>query len=105
MREKAVLIFIATLEWYLKVNIGGAFYNLRNYKREQFTDTTVNKAPNSGGCPLQQRNIKCNDKNDSGNVQINSDQQKQIQQLENEERQPFSSIGTAFFYIETSGGN
>ena len=64
-----ILRFNQTLENYLKVSVGNDTYNLTKYDKNQFTDTTIFKKPNSGGYLLQQWNTKCIDKKNSGKIQ------------------------------------
>ena len=45
--------FSQTLQNYLKVSIGNDIYNLTKYNKTQLTDTTIKKAPNSGGYCLR----------------------------------------------------
>ena len=65
-----VLRFNQTLPNYLKVSLGNDTYNLTRYDKIQITDTTIIKSPNTRGYLLQQWNIKCNDKNNSGKLHI-----------------------------------
>ena len=60
--------FNAALEKFSKVTIGDTVYNLTKNNTEPITDTTVILYPNTGGYLLQQRNIKCNDKTNSGKI-------------------------------------
>ena len=64
-----VLRFSQTLQNYLKVSVGNDIYNLTKFDKIQITDTTIIKSPNTGGYLLEQWNIKCNDKNNSGRKQ------------------------------------
>ena len=47
--EGTIVRFGQTLENYLKVSAGNDFYNLTEYDKIQITDTTIIKAPNTGG--------------------------------------------------------
>ena len=57
------LRFNQTLKNDLKVSVGNDNYNFTKYDKIQITVTTETKYPNTGGYLLQQRNLKCNDKN------------------------------------------
>ena len=46
--KNTVLIFIQTLQNYLKVPVGNDTYNLTKYDRIQITDTTEMRYPNTG---------------------------------------------------------
>ena len=58
-----------TLKIYLKGSVGKDTYSLSKYDKTPITDTTIIKAPNTGGYLLQQGKIKCNDKNNNGKIQ------------------------------------
>ena len=56
--KKTFLRLNQTLHNFLKVSVGNDVYNLAEYDKNQFTDTTVIKNHNIGGYSLQQWNIK-----------------------------------------------
>ena len=66
--KNTIVIFNQTLQTYLKISVGNDTYNLTKNDKIQITDTTIIKAPNSGGCLLQNWVIPCNDKNGNGKV-------------------------------------
>ena len=63
---EGTIIFNQTLKKYLKVSVGNDTYNLTKYDNIRITDKTIIKYPNTGGYPLQNWVIKCNDKNKTG---------------------------------------
>ena len=74
-----VLRFNQTLENYLKVSVRNDTYNLTKYDKIQITDTTIIKHPNTRGHLLQKWVIKCNDKNNNGEIQnFKKNQQKKF---------------------------
>ena len=68
--KNTIVRFNQTLQNYLKVSVGSNIYALTKYDKKQLKDTTLMKHPNSGGYLLQNWNIKCNDKNNNGKIQI-----------------------------------
>ena len=70
IEKSTILRFNQTLENYLQVSVGNDTYNLTKYDKIQLTDTTVMKAPNSGGYLLPYWKIVCNDKNNNGKIEI-----------------------------------
>ena len=67
--KNTIVRFNQTLQNYLKVSVGSIIYNFTYYDKIQLTYTTIMKHPNSGGYLLQNWNIKCKDKNNSGHKQ------------------------------------
>ena len=67
--KNTILRFNQALENFLKVSVGNDIYNLIKYNKLQVTDKTIIKSPNTGGYLLQNWVIKCNDKNNNGNIQ------------------------------------
>ena len=53
LHKKTIVRFNQTLQYYLKVFVGNDTYNLTKYTKIQLTDTTLRKAPNSGGYLLR----------------------------------------------------
>ena len=53
----------------MKVSVGNDTSNLTKNDKIQITDTTSIKYPNTGGYLLQNWNIKCNDRNNTGKIQ------------------------------------
>ena len=103
--EGTLLRFNQTLTNYLKVSVGNDTYNLTKYNKIQLTDTTVLKAGNSGGYLLQNWNIRCNDKNNNGKISNFIKSTKTNSPTGGSGATSLPPIGTAFMYIETSGGN
>ena len=56
------LKFNQTLETYLKVSVGGTFHSLLKIDKIIITDTKIMRHFNVGGCVLQQKYNKGNDK-------------------------------------------
>ena len=103
--EGTLLRFNQTLTNYLKLSVGNDTYNLTKYDKIQLTDTTVMKAGNSGGYLLQNWNIRCNDKNNNGKISNFIKSTKTNSPTGGSGATSLPPIGTAFMYIETSGGN
>ena len=103
--EDTLLRFNQTLMNYLKVSVGNDTYNLTKYDKIQLTDTTVTKAGKTGGYLLQNWNIKCNDKNNNGKISNFIKSTKTNSPTGGSGATSLPPIGSAFMYIETSGGN
>ena len=103
--ENTLLRFNQTLTNYLKVSVGNDTYNLTKYDKIQLTDITVMKAGNGGGYLLQNWNIRCNDKNNNGKILNFIKSTKTNSPTGGSGATSLPPIGTAFMYIETSGGN
>ena len=103
--NNTIVIFIQTLENYLKVSVGNDTYNLTKYDKLQITDTTEIKYPNTGGYLLQNWNIKCKGKNNNGKIQNFIKSTKTNSPTRSSGATSLSPIGNAFMYIETSGNN
>ena len=58
------------LQVYLKVSVGKDVCNLTKYKKIQIMDTTLIKAGKTGANLLQKWKIKCNDRNNNGNIHL-----------------------------------
>ena len=67
----------------MKVSVGNDIYLLTKYKKIQITDTTNIKSPITGDYLPQNWVIKCNDKNNNGQLQnfIKNQQKQTAQQL------------------------
>ena len=105
IEEGIILRFNQTLQIYLKVSVGNDTYNLTNYDKVQITDTTSIKYPNIGGYLLQQWNIKCNDKNISGNMQNFIKSTKTNSPTSHSGAESLPPVGDSFMYRETSSNN
>ena len=103
--KNTIFRFNQTLENYLKVSVGNDIYNLTKYIKTQLTDTTIIKYPNNGGYLLQNWNIRCNDKNNNGKITTFLKSTKTNSPTGGSGATSLPPIGTAFMYIETSGGN
>ena len=66
--KNTVLRFNQTLQNYLKVSVGNDTYNLTQYDKIQFIDTTEMRYPNIGSNLLQKWNIKGNNKNNQARI-------------------------------------
>ena len=101
--DKNTLVrFNQTLQKYLKVSVGNDIYNLTKYDKIQLTDTTIIKAPNSGGYILQNWNIECNDKNNNGKVNNFIRSTKSSSPTADSGVSSLPPIGDSFMYFETS---
>ena len=69
LNKNTILGFNQTLTKYLKISVGNDTYNLTKYDKMQITDTTLIFYPNSVDYFLRNWVIKCNDKNNIGNIQ------------------------------------
>ena len=100
-----LLRFNQTLQNYLKVSVGNDTYNLTKYDKIQLTDITVMKAGNTGVYLLPYWKIICNDKNNNGKISNFIKSTKTNSPTSYSGATSLPPIGTAFMYIETSGGN
>ena len=103
--KNTVLKFNQTLQIYLKVSVGNDPYNRTKYIKIQIIDTTLIKAGNTGANLLQKWNIKCNDKNNNGNIHLfvrSTTTDSPTSHVGATIRPP---IGDSFMYIETSSNN
>ena len=103
--KNTIVSFNQTLQNYLKVSVGNDTCNLTKYDKIQLTDTSIMKAPNSGGYLLQQWNIKCNDTNNNGKIQNFIKSTKTNSPTGDSGATSLPPIGTAFMYMETSSAN
>ena len=105
LSKNTIIRFNQTLENYLKVSVGNDIYNLTKYDKIKLTDTTITKAPNSGGYLLQNWVIKCNNKNNDGKIQnfIRSTKTNSPSSYSGATSLP--PIGDSFMYVETSSNN
>ena len=105
IREGTILKFNQTFQNYLKISVGNDTYNLINYDKIQVTDTTELKYPNTGGYLLQNRVVKCNDKNNDGKIQnfLKSTKTNSANGFSGATSLPHH--GNSFIYIETSSNN
>ena len=105
LEKNTILRFNQTLETYLKVSVGYDTYNLTKFDKIPITDTTIYKAPNSGGYLFQQWNIKCNDKNNNGKIQKINESTTTNTATSDSGATSLPPIGDSFMYIETSSNN
>ena len=105
LNKNTIVRFNQTLQNYLKISVGNDIYNLTKYNKIQLTDVTIMKAGNSGGYLLQNWNIKCNDINGNGKITNFVKSTKTNSPSSNAGATVLPPIGSAFMYIETSGGN
>ena len=93
------------MENYLKVFVGNAVYNLTNYDKVQFIDTTFIKTGNIGANLLPNWKINCNDKNNDGKLTTFIRSTKTSSPTGNSGATSAPPIGDGFLYIETSSNN
>ena len=105
IKEATIVIFNKKLENYLKVSVGNDVYNLIKYDRIQITDTTLIKYPNTDGYFLQNWVLKCNDKNDSCEIQNLIKSTKTDSPTGYSGAESLPPIGNSFMYVETSSNN
>ena len=100
--EGTIVGFNQTLQNYLKLSVGNNTYDLTEYDKIQFTDTTEIKYPNTGGYLLQNWVIKSNEKNNNDKIQnfIKSTKTNSLTGFSGAES--LLPIGNGFMYIETS---
>ena len=103
--ENIILRFNQTLANYLKVSVGNDTYNLNKYNKIQITDITQIIYPNTGGYLLQNWNIKCNEKKNTGKIQNFIKSTQTNSPTPNSGATNLPPIGNAFMYIETSSNN
>ena len=103
--KNTILRFNQTLSNYLKVSVENDVCNLTKYDKIQLTDITIIKYPNSGGCLLQNWNIKCNDKNSAGKIQNFIRSTKTNSPTPDSGAMSLPPIGDNFMYIEKSSNN
>ena len=96
-----IVRFNQTLENYLKVSIGNDIFNLTNYDKTQFTDITEIKPPNTGANILQKCNIKCNDRNNNGNMHNFVRSTRTSSPTADSGAESLPPIGNSFMYKET----
>ena len=87
------------------MSVGNDTYNLTKYDKRQFSDTTINKYPNTGGYLLQIWVKKCNDKNNNGKIQNFIKSTKTNIPTGYSGAPSLPPIGNSFMYIETSCNN
>ena len=97
--------FSQTLSNYLKVSVGHDTYNLAKYNKTKITDRTIIKYPNTGSFLLPHWKFLYNDKNNNGKIQNFSKSTKTTSPTGDSGATTLPPIGTAFMYIETTGGN
>ena len=103
--KNTIVRFNQTLDNYLKVSVGNDTYNLTKYDKISLTDTTIMKAPNTGGYLLQNWVMKCNDKNNNGKIQNFVKSTRTHSPTGASGSTSLPPIGDAFMYIETSSNN
>ena len=103
--KNTIVRFNQTLTNYLKISVGSDTYNLFKYNKIQLTDTTIIKYPNKGAFLLQNWKIKCNDKNNNGNINNFIRSTKTSSPTGQSGAEDLPPIGNSFMYIETSSNN
>ena len=87
------------------MSVGNNTYGLTKYDKIQSTETTIMKAPNSGGYILQLRKIKCKDEINNGKIQNFIKSTKTNSPTGDSGATSLPPIGCAFKYIDTSSAN
>ena len=105
IEESTILKFNQTLQNYLTVSVGNDIYNLTKYDKIQVTDTTIIKIRNTGANLRQNWFIKCNDKNNNGNIHRFIKSTKTNSPTSHSGTTRLPPIGDSFLYIETSSNN
>ena len=100
--NNTILRFNHTLEIYLKVSVGNDTYNLTEFDNKQITDTTIIEAGNTGAYLLQKWDIKCNDRNNTCNIQNFVRSTKTNSPTNQAGATSLPPIGDSFMYMETS---
>ena len=100
--KNTIVRFNQNLENYLKVSVGNDTYNLTRSDKIQITDTTKIKAPNDGGYLLQNRVMKCNDKNGNDKISNINKSTKTNSPTGDSGATSLPPISDSFMYIETS---
>ena len=103
--KNTILGFNQTLRNYLKISFGDDTNNLTKYDKIQITDITEIKYPNTGGYLLQNWNIKCNDRKNTGKIQNFIRSSNQLTPSPNTGANTLPPIGIYYLYIETSSNN
>ena len=103
--KNTILRFNQTLQNYLKISVGNDTNNLTDYIKIPLSDTTIMKAGNTGGYLLLNWKNICNDRNDSGKIQICLKSTKTNSPTASSGATSLPPIGSAFIYIETSSNN
>ena len=100
--KNTIVRFNQTLQNYLKVSVGNDTYNLTKYDKILIADTTIIKAGNTGANLLQKWDIKCNARNNTGNIHgfVKSTRTNSPTGFSGATKLP--PIGDSFMYIETS---
>ena len=102
--KNTIVRFSQTLSNYLKVSVGNDTYNLAKNNKIKITDRTIIKYPNTGSFLLPYGKILCNDKNNNGKIQNFLISTKTTSPTGDSGATTPPPIGTAFMYIETTGG-
>ena len=105
VREGTLVRFNQTLQNYLKISVGNDTYNLTKYDKIQLTDSTIIKSGNSGNSVLPYWKIICNDENNNGIISNFIKTTRTKSPTGDSGATTLPPIGSAFMYIETSGGN
>ena len=100
--KNTIVRFNQTLENYLKLSNGNDAYNITKYDKLQLTDATIIKAPNNGRYLLQQWNIKCNVKNNIGEIQNFIKSTKTNTPTGDSGATNLTPIGDSYTYIKSS---
>ena len=87
------------------MSVGNDTYILTKYNKSQITDTSIIKAGKTGANLLQKWDIKCNDKNNNGNIHtfIRSTKTNSPTSFSGATIKP--PVGDSFIHIETSSNN
>ena len=103
--KNTIVRFNQTLQNYLKISVRNDIYSLTKYDKIPITDTSIIKAPNTGGYLLPYWKIICNDVNNNGKITNFIKSTKTNSPTGSSGATSLPPIGSAFMYIETSSGN
>ena len=103
--QDTIVRFNQTLQNCLKVSVGNNTYNPAKYDKIHISDTTILKAPNSGGYWLQSWNINRNDKINNSKIGILMKSTKTSSPTSESGATRLPPIGNRFMCIETSSNN
>ena len=105
LERQTVVRFKTTLQRSLNVSAGDSFCDLRKYKSRQLIDATLKKYPSTGGCLLQQGNIKYFHKNFNGKIHNFKKSTQTYKAIAHSGATSLPPFGAPFMNIEISQKN